>query len=149
MRIEERSTLRRLALACVLLASGAPAATASRPAVFWVAPDGSDAGAGTRADPFASLERARDAARAVPHRDVVVDVRGGVYRLPRGAPGCGATSESGAFSELPPGSPSYSPYPPIGSFPLRPESDQEVAQARNDAKRHKRTHTLQHRNAPS
>ena len=52
---------------------------------FWIAPDGSDANVGDRARPFATLERARDAARLV-LRDtdtagVLVYVRGGRYEL--------------------------------------------------------------------
>ncbi len=36
---------------------------AAQNASFWVAPDGSDAGAGTQNAPFATLSRARDAIR--------------------------------------------------------------------------------------
>src|ERR1051326_2954947 len=46
-----------LLLALVLAESGAAKE-------FWVSPSGNDTNAGTRAKPFASLERARDAARA-------------------------------------------------------------------------------------
>ncbi len=54
--------------------------------VFYVAPDGSDANPGTRDKPFATLERARDAIRALkakrglPRGGATVFVRGGVYR---------------------------------------------------------------------
>ena len=52
---------------------------------FWVSPQGDDGAAGTADAPFASLERARDAIRALPtarrNGDVVVTIRGGTYRL--------------------------------------------------------------------
>jgi hypothetical protein len=53
---------------------------------FWVAPDGSDDSPGTRLEPFRTLERARDAVRAVsneqePSEDIAVYLRGGTYRL--------------------------------------------------------------------
>jgi hypothetical protein len=51
---------------------------------FFVAPDGRDDAPGTIERPFATLERVRDAARAISKdRDVVVIVRGGTYRLQR------------------------------------------------------------------
>ncbi len=61
------------------------AAQLARSADFYVAPDGSDAAAGTLAAPFATLGRARDAvrdlkARSAP-RDFSVAVRGGLYRV--------------------------------------------------------------------
>ena len=55
--------------------------------MLYVAPNGSDAGGGTRALPFATLERARDAIRTLkahgglPAGGVRVVVRGGAYRL--------------------------------------------------------------------
>ena len=54
---------------------------------FTVAPNGSDANPGTEAQPFATLERARDAVRErkalgpLPDGGVTVDVRGGAYQL--------------------------------------------------------------------
>jgi hypothetical protein len=53
---------------------------------FWVAPNGSDQSPGTRQKPFLTLERARDAVRAVnsgkgPGGDIIVYLRGGAYRL--------------------------------------------------------------------
>ncbi len=81
------------------LAGAIPAANAESAALrvppcqisYWVAPDGNDAGAGDQQDPFASLERARDALRAdkaagnaVGGRRAcsrVVTLRGGQYRL--------------------------------------------------------------------
>ena len=49
-------------------------------AEFWVAPLGDDRAPGTKAHPFASLERARDAVRALPSRGgAKVWIRGGVY----------------------------------------------------------------------
>ena len=62
----------------------------SRPArEFFVAPDGSDADAGTKAKPFATLERSRDAVRRLketgrlPKGGVVVYLRGGTYSRAR------------------------------------------------------------------
>ena len=48
---------------------------------FFVAPDGDDANPGTEQKPFASLERARDAVRAIDSREggVTVWLRGGIY----------------------------------------------------------------------
>ena len=53
---------------------------------FWVSPNGSDSAPGTRQKPFLTLERARDAVRAVnsgkgPGKDIIVYLRGGTYRL--------------------------------------------------------------------
>ena len=55
-----------------------------QPVELHVAPDGNDANPGTQSAPFATLERARDAVRAVNEGmtgDVVVVLRGGLYRL--------------------------------------------------------------------
>ncbi len=58
-------------------------------ASFHVAPDGSDTNPGTPAQPFASLEQARKALRALrqkgalPQGGVTVWIRGGVYELPQ------------------------------------------------------------------
>jgi len=75
-----------LALACLAVAaSGALAASASEGAAFYVAPDGSDSGAGTESAPFATLERAREAVRVLkeegplPGGGLTVWIRGGVY----------------------------------------------------------------------
>ena len=49
---------------------------------LYISPTGDDANPGTRASPFQSLERARDAARQFKHnRKVTVWLRGGVYEL--------------------------------------------------------------------
>ena len=54
---------------------------------FFVAPDGSDSATGTREEPFATLERARDALRQLKQQGkladggAVVSVRGGRYRV--------------------------------------------------------------------
>ena len=49
---------------------------------FYIKPDGSDKGPGTLEQPFATLARARDAVRELnAARDVVVQIRGGQYRL--------------------------------------------------------------------
>lgn len=53
---------------------------------FWVSPNGNDANYGTKNAPFLTLERARDAARALPEsafrdRDVYIYLEDGTYRL--------------------------------------------------------------------
>ncbi len=52
---------------------------------FYVASDGNDDGAGSREQPFRTLDRARDAVRALkaqsPDRPLTVLIRGGTYRL--------------------------------------------------------------------
>ena len=52
---------------------------------FWVSPTGNDGAAGTADAPFASLEGARNAIRALPaarrNGYVVVTLRGGTYRM--------------------------------------------------------------------
>jgi parallel beta-helix repeat protein len=72
-----------LALACILFVVAA-APVAARPAVLYVSPAGSDANTGTLARPFATLQRARDAIRAIkarglPAGGVTVQIRGGRY----------------------------------------------------------------------
>ncbi len=53
-------------------------------AEFYVATNGNDANPGTKAKPFATLERARNAIRELKDRDVVtVHLRGGLYALPQ------------------------------------------------------------------
>ena len=67
----------------VLLLAGSPASAAVFQQ-FYVAPSGDDANPGTKAKPFRTLERARDAARAVNHRmagDILVHLRGGTYTV--------------------------------------------------------------------
>jgi hypothetical protein len=65
----------------------APAvALADVQATFYVAPSGSDANPGTEAQPFATLEKARQAVRAVNKEmtgDIVVVLRGGTYPIGR------------------------------------------------------------------
>lgn len=77
-------------LALVLMGGGAfPAtsATGALAAEFHVATNGDDAAPGTREGPFATLERARDAVRAIragggaPVGGVTVWIRGGVYTV--------------------------------------------------------------------
>jgi len=52
------------------------------PAEFYVSPDGSDTNPGRKEQPFATLERARDAVRkAAPEQPRKVIVRQGAYRL--------------------------------------------------------------------
>ena len=53
-------------------------------AVFYVSPDGDDSADGSEGAPFATLERARDAVRAINGSmtgDIVVRLRGGDYRI--------------------------------------------------------------------
>lgn len=72
---------------CMLVASAPFLGWAAWSADFTVAPGGSDAGTGTEAQPFATLERARDAVRErkakgpLPEGGVTVEVRGGAYQL--------------------------------------------------------------------
>src|SRR5688572_24498946 len=60
-------------------------AISSLAADFYVSPAGDDANAGTKGEPFATLERARDAVREQkqkrPDQNFRVFLRGGVYRL--------------------------------------------------------------------
>ena len=67
----------------VLLLTPALALAAAQ-TTFYVAPDGSDANPGTEAKPFATLEKARQAVRAINKDmtgDIVVVLRGGTYRI--------------------------------------------------------------------
>jgi hypothetical protein len=71
-----------------LIALAAPAAVgwAASPIMFYVAPGGSDDNPGTEAKPFASIEKARQAVRAVNREmthDIVVVLGGGTYRIDR------------------------------------------------------------------
>ena len=54
---------------------------------FWVSPNGNDESPGTSSQPFLTLERARDAVRALDDtqrsRDITIYIRGGTYRLGR------------------------------------------------------------------
>jgi len=72
-----------LALAVIVLLAFPGAASATNR--FWVSPHGSNASPGTKAAPFATLGRAQKAVRKSlrlqPKADVVVLLRGGVYRL--------------------------------------------------------------------
>ena len=70
----------------ILVGALALVAFAAAAADFYVAPDGNDANPGSPARPFASLERARDAVRALKQAgplkgSVTVWLRGGVYQL--------------------------------------------------------------------
>lgn len=75
------------ALLGIAVSGPRPAVAAGPRADFVVAPRGSDRNPGTLAKPFATLARARDAVRSLrqaqPHREVLVLVRGGTYRLAR------------------------------------------------------------------
>jgi len=67
---------------------------------FYVAPDGNDADPGTRAKPFATITRARDAAREL-KMPATVQIRGGIYRLT--APIVFTEADSGVVYEAAPG----------------------------------------------
>jgi len=73
-------------LATVGLVTGLTTAAAAQ-ATFWVAPNGDDGNPGTEAQPFASLERARDAVRELkqggplPEGGVEVLIRPGLYEV--------------------------------------------------------------------
>ena len=73
---------------CLLILAVLSARAAGHAAEYYVAPAGSDGNAGTKAQPFPTLERARDAVRALkkagplPAGGVTVWVRGGFYALP-------------------------------------------------------------------
>lgn len=84
------------------MAATAPGVPAAAPVDIWVAPGGSDSGAGTRQQPVRTLQRAQTAARraAGRGRPVRVLLRGGTHRLSRplvldhrdsGAPGAPVT----------------------------------------------------------
>jgi len=75
----------RLAFSRILAAAAVAISLAGAEAAdLYVAPDGNDAHPGTKEQPFASLERARDAAReAKAAGAVTVNVRGGRYELAR------------------------------------------------------------------
>ncbi|HNY31833.1 MAG TPA: right-handed parallel beta-helix repeat-containing protein [Fibrobacteria bacterium] len=70
--------------AIILVLAGAVVASAAIQATFYVSPDGSDANSGTRTEPFKTLEKARDAVRAINKTmsgDIEVVLRGGTYPL--------------------------------------------------------------------
>ena len=74
----------------VVGAAGGAGAELSRsgagPKTIWVSPHGKDSGAGSKSSPYRTLEKARDAARAVNSsqgQDIVIVLRGGTYRLER------------------------------------------------------------------
>lgn len=79
-----------LATLLVLLGAATMARSQPRALLLYVSPQGSDAGPGTRARPFATLERARDAIRArkaaggLPRGGVTVVLRGGIYERKAG-----------------------------------------------------------------
>ena len=71
----------KLATALLIFVSCCTTMTASA-ADFFVSPKGNDANTGTKAEPFATLDRARDAIRAKDVREpVTVWLRGGTYYL--------------------------------------------------------------------
>ncbi|MCK4277263.1 MAG: hypothetical protein KAX78_12150, partial [Phycisphaerae bacterium] len=57
-------------------------ATVCSPGVeLYVSPDGSDSNTGTRSEPFATIDRARQAARRIKNKPITVYLRGGTYYL--------------------------------------------------------------------
>jgi hypothetical protein len=78
--------VRHLAAAAALGLFMTCAGAAMTPARFYVATNGNDSNPGTKKAPFRSVEHARDAVRKVSRdmkADVVVEIAGGTYRLPR------------------------------------------------------------------
>jgi hypothetical protein len=74
------SVVKRLVVLVAWLGCHAQPAPASRPVTFFVAPYGDDRASGRADAPFATLERARDAVRALQRgNDATVEMRGGVY----------------------------------------------------------------------
>jgi hypothetical protein len=81
--MKTRATFRRLAAAAL---ASLPASVVASAIGLYVAPGGNDANPGTKAKPFATLERARDAVRELKRvgplkGPVTVYLRGGVYRV--------------------------------------------------------------------
>src|SRR3954452_702135 len=77
----KRLTLLAAAAVAVIAFSAIPAQANVR---VFVAPGGSDAAAGTKASPFATLARAQERVRELTptmSSDIVVNLRGGTYRL--------------------------------------------------------------------
>ncbi len=88
---------RHLTLLCAL------ASSCSFASEFFVAPNGKDSNPGTRRSPFASVQRAQEAARAArashPDEAVTVTFRAGVYRLEKALEF--TAKDSGASAEKP------------------------------------------------
>ncbi len=81
MFFRKSASLKTVAAMAVWFASGAGAAVQ---ATVYVSPTGSDANAGTKTEPFKTLEKARDAVRAINKSmtgDIEVVLRGGTYPL--------------------------------------------------------------------
>jgi hypothetical protein len=75
---------KRTVVAIVLMGISAAACCRCGAAEFFVSPQGNDAQAGTRNQPFQTLEAARDAVRRSDHsEETVVWLRAGVYERPR------------------------------------------------------------------
>lgn len=88
-----------------LTASPASASTSAGAAEIWVAPDGDDAGPGTRRRPFRTVQRAQQAVRAAgDSTDVTVRLRGGTYELAEPlqfVPADGGPTRSVAYTAAP------------------------------------------------
>src|SRR5947209_3932713 len=77
VRLNETWVRRSVVFGFLLLCSALPICGEE----FYVSPKGADTNSGTEARPFASLERARDAARAAKHdAPITIWLRGGDYR---------------------------------------------------------------------
>jgi hypothetical protein len=86
MRLRSFTSLAAAALLLPLCFAPGRAARGGSEILLYVSPRGSDGNPGTRARPFATLERARDEARRLRSRGgagVTVRLRGGLYLLPR------------------------------------------------------------------
>jgi hypothetical protein len=85
MRIVARiAQLAGVVVVVCLIALAASSVAQAASTSFYISPRGSDQNPGTRAHPFRTLDRARDAARHVPrplHGNIVVRLLGGTYRL--------------------------------------------------------------------
>ncbi|MGA7306611.1 MAG: right-handed parallel beta-helix repeat-containing protein [Rhodothermales bacterium] len=77
--------IRRAPTLAVLLVLGMACGVIAQPIEFYVAPSGSDAGSGSQSDPFATLVKARDAAReqrvGTEGLGATIWIRGGIYSL--------------------------------------------------------------------
>ena len=104
---------------------------------FYVAPNGNDANPGTKQQPFASLTRARDAVRqfkrANSTEDIVVLLRGGVYRLTETVvftlEDSGSPNQTIAYAAYPGETPILSAGVPIARWKKLSSYPQELSQS--------------------
>ena len=100
-----------MTLICLAIWAGSALAAEAEAIQYWLAPNGSDQGAGSEDDPFLTLDRARRAVRAHPDRGVnpiYVNLKTGLYRLEAplsldpddsGGPGAEVTYRAAARAE--------------------------------------------------